>query len=273
MKNKYIKAGVALLCVVTLSTVIAPTVTTMAAELDKTETEIIQQDNGTIDVNPEVAFVDENTVQFGDDSAVESTGYNQFTILENGNVFEQEFFVESNIIKINESYYDLDQYVEALKTDTVSVTEALQNIVPIELTSSPSQENTSENANTMQMRATLPKTGYGTLKYAGVRQKINMKVVATAAAGAVLVAFLFPGAGAALGVAFAKTVIAKGIAAGVIAYGTQAITTNVYYELSQAFHKTTSGAVKEQRKPYTQIQNKKFYGNTYTTYFWGSRPY
>ena len=47
----------------------------------------------------------------------------------------------------------------------------------------------------------------------------------------------------------------------------KAITTNVNYELYQALRKTVLVAVKEQRKPYTQIQNIKFYGNTYTTYF------
>lgn len=245
----------------------------MAAEFDNSKNVIIQQDNDTIEIASDVTFIDENTVEFKDGSSVESTGYNQFTIVENETVFEQEFFVESNVIKINEKYYNLDQYMEALKTDTGSVTEALQNIIPIELTSSPRQTSASENNDMIQIRATLPKTGYGPLKYGGIRKKINMKVVATAAAGSALVAFLFPGAGVALGVAFAKTVIAKGIAAGVISYGTQAITTNVYYELYQALHKTVLVAVKEQRKPYTQIQNKKFYGDTYTTYFWGSRPY
>src|SRR5699024_10730706 len=115
----------------------------------------------------------------------------KFTIQENDVEYNQEFFVDSNIVKINDMYYDLDQYVAALHTETSTVTEALQTISPIELESSPKQDNTG----TMQARATLAKTNYNGLKYAGVRKKINMAMVTVGAGAAVLTAFISPGAG------------------------------------------------------------------------------
>src|SRR5699024_2503244 len=177
---------------------------------------------------------------------------------------------------------DLDEYLLALNNDTYSTTEALEVLNPISIDDITleqkyvSGENNSNNNQfdfSLAPAATLPTTGYGTLRYVGNRKKINMLITATAAAGAALTAFLFPAAGAATGIAFAKAVLSKGIAAGVIAYGTQAITSNVYYDIYQALHNSNNGAVKEQRRPYTQIQNLKIYGNSYTSYFWSVRPY
>lgn len=254
MKNTYIKAGVVLLCSFTLSTIIAPTLTTLAAESNHVKTTNLKS------INDKQDFID-----IGDDSLKEIS-YNKFIIEENGLVFEQEFFVESNIIEINEVYYDLDQYILALNNENASVSEALNNILPLELSSPPKQLNITT------FRATLPKTGYKPLQFAGSRKKISMVHAVSVGAVAALTAFLFPGAGVAITTAYVKNVLAKGIAAGVLSVGTQSFTATAYYDIYQAFHKTTIGAVKEQRKPYSEIQNRKFYGNTYEFYFWATRP-
>lgn len=280
-KKKYIKSGVALLCAATLLSVITPTATVVAAEMDNGIVGEVEQNITTPDIfsedfdmkeyieeDTDMTYVDDNTVIFGED-VVETTGYNKFTIQENDVEYNQEFFVDSNIVKINDMYYDLDQYIAALHTETATVTEALQIISPIELESSPKQDNTG----TMQARATLPKTNYNGLKYVGVRKKINMAIVAIGAGAAALTAFFAPGAGVAIGAAFAKTVLSAAVKAGLISAVTQYFTTDVYYELYQATHKTVSGAIKEQRNPYTKIQTTKIWGRAFTRYFWSSRPY
>lgn len=38
-------------------------------------------------------------------------------------------------------------------------------------------------------------------------------------------------------------------------------------DIYQAIHKTKVGAVKERRRPFTKIQNRKIYGDSCTTYF------
>lgn len=270
MKKIILKLGILFLTMLTLS----PTLTTVSAEGIKNLKDPKAEDESSVTFN----VINNTTVEI-DNNRLEEIGYNQFIVEEHGTKYEQEFFIESNIVRIDSDYFDLEEYILALDNDTYSITEALNSLKPLYLEKVPTQEEhtitnqLNENNIRETYSRTLPRTGYGPLRYAGNRRKTNMLITATAAAGAALKAYLFPGAAVASGIAFAKTVISKAITAGLISHGTQAITSNVYYNIYQATHKKTYGAVKEKRVPYTQIQNKKIYGSSYTWYFWSTRPY
>lgn len=73
--------------------------------------------------------------------------------------------------------------------------------------------------------------------------------------------------------AFVTETLNTAVRKGIIATISSTITSNTYYIKSQVTHKTVVRAVKETRRPYTNVQSTKVYGPTGTSYFWSVRPY
>ncbi|MFL2095290.1 hypothetical protein [Marinilactibacillus psychrotolerans] len=242
------KYGILFLMTLILSPIFTPSTIVMAEENRKSEITSVASDDG---------------------SQLEVIGYNEFLIQEGDKKYVQEFFVEANVVRIDDDYYNLDDYMNSLNNETYSITEALESLTPIELELTPSQqENTTtleskvltkngNNSYSIMANSTLPKSGYGKETKVATRKKTNMLITATAAAGAALIAFLFPGAGTAVGIAFAKTVLAKAAAAGVISHATQAVTSTVYNDIYQAIHKTKIGAVKKRKNHLLKYKTEK----------------
>lgn len=201
-----------------------------------------------------------------DESGNTSTplGNNRFRIVEGIKTFDEEFFIDANIVRINGQDYILSEYISALNNDDFSATKALATISPMPFI------NTSLTNLRIEPRAVLPTSGYYAMGLVTTRKKINMVLALSTAALTAIAAFLT--GGVSLAKDFVKGVIKKGISAGVIAAGTDHMTTTAYYDLYQAMHKTVYGAVKEMRKPFIKIGSIKLYETSYTYYYWSVRP-
>lgn len=199
-----------------------------------------------------------------DRSSLRELSANHFLIQEGNNIYDQEFFVDANIVRINGRDYNLTSYMNVLTQGPATITDVSNRLVALPNT------DTSLTNNSIKLRRTLPTTGYSSLLYLNTRKKVNMTYVATSAAAAVLGAFLKASPSVSMGII--KRALKSAIKAGVISYGTQKMTTTAYYDLYQAYHKTVSGAYKEQRRPFVKFGGKKYYDINITYYFWSVRP-
>lgn len=129
----------------------------------------------------------------------------------------------------------------------------------------PSDPNISEINN-----KSYPTTGYGKEYSAGTNKKLSMTIALSGAAVGAVAEFIFTGQ-VSLSKAYLTTVLKAAVKGGIIATITDSFRGDQYFDKYQSFHNTTS-AVKERRAPYTKVQNATFYGDSFTWYFWSSRP-
>lgn len=116
-----------------------------------------------------------------------------------------------------------------------------------------------------------PKTGYLKERYVGEYKKSGVLYGLTAAALTIIAAFAFKG-NVKITEQFVRSTLKSAVSAGLIASITETIHGNQYYKKYQSMH-STKPATRERRLPFASIQGHRFYGKSYTWYFWYSRPY
>lgn len=119
------KIGILISTIITLMTIIMPPISVLASETPNNfDNDDINYDN--------IELYDNDSIKVGNDRLTK-LNYNHFIVEENDVVFEEVFFMKTNIIKINDMYYDLDEYLLALNNDTYPTTEALEVLNPISI--------------------------------------------------------------------------------------------------------------------------------------------
>lgn len=208
-----------------------------------------------------------------EDNIVTEIGNDDFVkyqITENNETFDLIFNHEANEVVVDNLVFDMDVYINAINENEGSIKERIVGVIP--KTISDSYESHLNGNPQMSPRATLPTTGYGTLYNVGSYKKSSMKLGLATALLTLVASFVFKG-NVVLAKSFVTSALKKAVSNGLIAGVADTIVSDVYYVKKQAFHKTVANAVKETRRPYTQIQSSRVYGPTATYYFWSSRPY
>jgi len=251
-----------------LATTFLPTFVSASKSDEMSSTYNTALSSKSIAIQEEITIVngeDEITVKSGNDSFV------KYQITEDNNSpFDLIFNYETEEVTVDGLIFDMDTYVNAINEKEGTIKERITDLIPKNIDSS--YESDSDKAPQISTMRSLPTTGYGTLYNVGTYKKSQMKIGLATALLTLIASFVFKG-NVSLTKTFVTSALKSAVSAGLITSTAESILSDVYYIKRQAFHKTIASAVKETRRPYTQIQSSRIYGPTATYYFWSSRPY
>lgn len=228
---------------------------------------------------------------YADDSIV------KYLVEESDISYEIEYDLKNYVVTVNGKTYTFDDYQNAaikeieFKSNNIKTENSIngiqtkdsKNIItflseyktiekPKLTKDSTSIMSIQDSVGIMYDDAIPPTTGYGNEYFVGNVKKLNFKLGLTSALLTAAAAFFTSG-----NITDARTrvqgILQKAITAGIISAGTNYIAGgNAYYSKYQSHHKTLP-ATKERRVPYYEIGSYRFYEQSWTHYFWYSRPF
>lgn len=170
-----------------------------------------------------------------------------FEIVENGEKIKLEYDKDFRYVKVNDNYYDYDDFNNAMllqstyiydKNQPITIVEALNGFSKIDNINAFKNTDSSKIAVENNENSVVPTAEYGKFYYVGSRKK-SLLVSLASSAISTIIAFLVTGAA---GLAVAQANIVAFVSGVLASEGVSYFTSDVYYKIYQAIlnvHNTT----------------------------------